>query len=120
MKHNGRNSTLENLERKARATAAPNQAALRLSGISSQRINSYRANATVAAEAMSLVARAAWPRMGGRQTNSASAITASAGPNQRQPHINTTTQPRTKKGRLPRRASFTFFTGSPLEYRIAL
>src|SRR4051794_21393280 len=120
MKHSGRNSTLENFERNARATAAPNQAALRLSGFSSQRTNSYRANATVAAQAMSLVARAACPRTGGRQTNRAKAITAAGGPNQRQPHANTTAHPRRKKGRLPRRASSTFFTKSPLEYRIAL
>src|ERR1700730_1373314 len=62
----------ENLHHKAAANAAPRSKELvQFAGRSSHRVNVHRASITVAAHAISRVAKPAWPRIGGQQAMNA-------------------------------------------------
>jgi hypothetical protein len=110
---------LENLQRKASAIDAPRRMSLCHAGFSRHRINAYRAIATVAAHAISVVAKPACPRIGGRLTNNRTAQIAAARLNQRRAQRKIEKHARARKGRLPLRADARLLLELPAEYKIA-
>src|SRR5580704_12555495 len=101
--------TAENLHQRAAANAAPKRKELfQFGGRSSHRVNVHRASTTVAAQAISRVAKPAWPRIGGQHARNATAHRPIAREKYRQPHQYVSINVSTKKGIVPRRARVKF------------
>jgi hypothetical protein len=102
--HAGKNSSAENLDRAARPQVIPTKMPQRGFGVSSHRANENRPAGTRQAKAISVVAKPALPRNGGKVLKRSTARSATFSPNNERLHAQVMARLKTKKSRIPARA----------------